>query len=249
MEYDRLSPGLFALILIAFLLSRCTPGLPMSTKAHEVSVKEITLTNADNVELAGTLFRAGSGDIGIVMAHSGVGGEDRTGLHPLAREVAEKGFTVVTFDFRGYGKTVASPALDRVDVDVRAAVDFLRDQGFVRVACFGVGLGGLACAKAAPESDLAGLVLISSPTGGIFTADIYPEDLSSPAYPKLIIVAEEDYALDRPFAEMAQTLYDYAVEPKEIKVFPGSYHSMELLRSEHQEALHALLLDFFEELR
>jgi esterase/lipase len=238
-------------------------GQQFLTETSQVIEKEVEFTNHDDVVLSGTLFSAEDGEIAVVLTHSGVPGEDQTGLHPFARVLAEGGFTSLTFDFQGFGKTGGRAAFTDVDKDAGAAIAFLRNQGFSRIICMGVGLGGIACAKSGRESDIAGMVLISSPTDVttsklvedpelrmvVSTLEVEPEDMASPGYPKLIIVAEEDFAAGRPFAEMAQTLYDISGEPKTIKVFSGSYHSMQLFRSEHWSDLHDLLMDFFEELR
>lgn len=97
------------------------------------------MTGEGAVKLAGSLYRVEGVDLGVIMAHSGVSGESRTGLDPLARQVAAQGATVLTFDFRGFGQTGGSPALDRVESDVLAAFQHLRDLGLGRIACLGVG--------------------------------------------------------------------------------------------------------------
>ena len=76
---------LFTLIQILFLLSGCSMRQPASVEPYQVTVEEIRLTTEENVELAGTLFRVENEDIAVVLTHSGVMGEDQTGLHPFAR--------------------------------------------------------------------------------------------------------------------------------------------------------------------
>lgn len=164
MKHNQLLLCLFSLILIVFLLSGCSLGQFGLKESLKVTVDEIGLTNDDNIDLAGTLFRAKNSDIAVVMAHSGAIGEDQNGLHPFARELTEKRFTTLTFDFQGIGQSGGATAFAMVDKDIHAAITFLRDQGFTDIVCMGVGLGGLACAKSGREPNLVGLVLISSPT-------------------------------------------------------------------------------------
>jgi hypothetical protein len=109
---------------------------------------------------------------------------------------------------------------------------------------------------------LIGLILISCPTEVktsklemepevrvvVDSLAVEPEDLASTKASKLIVVAEDDFAAGKPFAEMAQWLYDFSEEPKAMKVFPGAYHSMQLFRAEHWQELHELLMNFFETL-
>ena len=110
-------------------------------------------------------------------------GEDQSGLHPLARELAELGMTSLTFDFPGYGKTEGPPKYDKVDGDVRSAIAFLRSLGYSKIASLGVGLGGLGSAKNAEE--LVGLITISIPTSAMGTLIVTAEDFIIP-YPIII---------------------------------------------------------------
>jgi pimeloyl-ACP methyl ester carboxylesterase len=216
------------------------------TVANEPTVteEEITFTNQLGVELAGTLFHVEGSQVGAVLAHSGVPGQSQLGLHPLARDLTDLGITVLTFDFPGYGRTGGAPAYALVDRDVRTAISYLENLGFSQFAALGVGLGGLGCAKQGLVPGVVGMVLISCPVDVGPGLGINPDDLSV-AYPKLFISAELDFANGRPFAQYAQTFYDDAVKPKELKLFSGSYHSMELFESEHADELNSLLLDFF----
>jgi|GEM_PF-3938597 len=209
-----------------------------------VTEEEISFTNQAGVELAGTLFHVEGSDIGAVLAHSGVPGRSQLGLHPLARDLTVLGITVLTFDLPGYGQTGGTPAYTLVDRDVRTAISYLENLGFSQFAVLGVGLGGLGCAKQGLVPGVVGMVLISCPIDAGPGLSVNPDDFSG-AYPKLFISAELDFANGRPFAQYAQTFYDYAVEPKELRLFSGSYHSMELFESEHADELNDLLLAFF----
>jgi esterase/lipase len=218
------------------------------TVSNEVQIteEEINFRNQYGVDLGGRRIIKKGAEIAVVMAHSGVSGESQIGLHSTARDLAGLGFTVLTFDFPGYGRTGGSPSYGLVDRDVRAAISFLENQGFTQIVCLGVGLGGIACGKSGLVPSLVGLVLISCPTDVCCpTLSIQPSDLTR-SYPKLIIAAEDDFANGRPFAQYAQTIYDYSTDPKEIKIFTGPYHSMELFRLEHAEEMNDLLLEFFQ---
>jgi esterase/lipase len=216
---------LFGMLILLSLSWGCNLIKAVVSESYPVVEEEIEFTNDENIVLVGTLFDSGYDDL--------------------------------------IGKTGGETAFEKVDKDVKAAMTALRERGFVRIACIGVGLGGIACAKSGKEPNMAGLVLVSSPieitTGTLVeepelqmivnTLEIVPEDLKGLNYPILIIVAEDDKAAGRPFAEMAQTIYDFSSEPKEIKVFPGSYHSMELFRSEQGNEINNLIIDFIERIR
>jgi esterase/lipase len=242
------------------LLSGCGNSQTEIDESTPVIIKEVELINEDEIALAGRLFSSAGNDLAVVLAHSGVFGEDQEGLHPLAQGFAEEGITALTFDFQGFGKTGGETAFSDVNKDVQAAVSYLRRNGYQRIICLGVGIGGTACAKVSREVNLVGIVLVSAPieitTGKLIEEpelemvisklEITSEDLHDLGFPVLFVAAEEDRAAGRPFAEMARTMYALSTEPKEIVIFPGTDHSMELFRSEHGEELNKLLLEFFE---
>ena len=204
--------------------------------------KEVSIPNGPGKPLSGTLYRADNSKFAIVFAHSYVPGQDKTGFRSLALELAEMGITSLTFDFPGIGKTEGPPVYDKVDMDVRSAIAYLHDLGYSNIASMGVGLGGLGSATNARE--LVGLITISIPTSAMGTLFVTDEDLSV-SYPKLFIAAKEDFGNNRPFAQYALSLYELSVEPKELKIFSGAYHSMALFDSEHKNELHDLIIDFF----
>jgi hypothetical protein len=86
------------------------------------------------------------------------------------------------------------------------------------------------------------MALISTPTSLMPEYKIDPENFKSSSYPKLIVVAEEDFRLGCPFAKMAKTIFYFMSEPKQIKTFPGSHHSMKLLHSKYRQELVNLLI-------
>lgn len=252
--------GVLCLFLLVVVLVN---GNDILRQAGQIYEEEIEFTNEDNIVLVGRLFSPGNKDLAVVLAHSGVLGEDQEGLHPLARGLAERGISALTFDFQGIGKTGGEVAFTEVDRDVKGAVTLLREKGYSRIACMGVGIGGTACAKNAPDGSLVGMVLVSAPTD-ISTAEIIEEpelevvlhqleitaeDLARLGYPILIIAAENDMAAGRSFAEMARAMYGYAADPKEIVIFPGSYHSMDLFRSEYGEEIYKRVYEFFDRIQ
>ena len=212
---------------------------------HNYLVEKISFVNESGTKLSGTLFKVEKSKIAIVFAHSFVLDQDQSELFPLAKELAELGITSLTFDFPGYGKTGGPPKYNKVDDDVRSAIAYLRGLGYTKIASMGVGLGGLGSAKNA--QDLVGLITISIPTSAMGDLFVTEEDFAVP-YPKLFIAARDDFGNNRPFAEYAHTLHDLSVEPRDLLIFSGRYHSMALFESEHKEELHDLIIDFFKSL-
>ncbi|MYS06194.1 alpha/beta fold hydrolase [Streptomyces sp. SID6041] len=79
----------------------------------------------------------------VVLAHGFTGSVDRPAVRRAARVFAERGAAVVTFSFRGHGRSGGlSTVGDREVLDLAAAVRWARDLGHARVATVGFSMGG-----------------------------------------------------------------------------------------------------------
>ena len=73
-------------------------------------------------------------------------------------------FRVLVFDFPGYGQSVGNFSYSKVNLDVVAVIDFLKERGYQQIVCMGASLGGSACWEAAiVRPELSGLVVIAAP--------------------------------------------------------------------------------------
>ncbi len=236
----------------ATVTPRATPTpqpsiLPLPAATSRFSSETVRLVTEDNLVLSGTLFRS-EGDVAVVLAHM-AGSNDQQNWIPFAQDIAARGFTALTFDFRCYGESdcggteSGSILLSR---DVGAAIGLLRERGLQRIVCMGASMGGRACVNAAFEHELAGLVIVSG-TGSSDPDRQDLEDMASPDMPKLFVVSEGDQTVGRT-AEMTR-LYESAPEPKVLQTFPGSAHGTELFDSKHANAFRNALLGFLEGVR
>jgi dipeptidyl aminopeptidase/acylaminoacyl peptidase len=127
----------------------------------------VSFPAGDAATIHGTIY--GGGVRGIVLAHGGR--YDATGWAPQARRLAEAGFVVLAFDFRGTGRSPASGAgaLTTQDAgrhhDVLGAVRYLRSRGATTVAVIGASMGGDYAAEAAERELLSFLSESGSPCG------------------------------------------------------------------------------------
>jgi dienelactone hydrolase len=249
------------LLLSVCLLSGCKALQPASaliptslsgiTNTHQVTAEEISFTTEDEVKLAGTLYLLRESNIAVVLAHQGTTGADQRTWQPFAKLIAEKGFTALTFDFRGRGQSEGFLRVERLDKDIRAAIEFLHNQGFKRIVCIGASMGGSACLKTALDTDLTGLVIIASPMNLGHYRDVGPEDFPKLTMPKLYVCAENDTADGHPtgLANPITSMYKISPEPKGIRLFPGTAHGTELFDTEYGNEFRELLVDFLEGLR
>jgi len=145
---------LAALLLFAFALAG-TPAaqaVPPST----VLAAEITIPMSDGAKIATTLYepRAGAPPYPAILMLHGLGGK-RQDVADLATGLAERGYAVLTPDFRGHGQSEGLVSIDgpREIADVKELVTWLKARPDVngQVGGWGLSLGGGAILRALVE--------------------------------------------------------------------------------------------------
>jgi uncharacterized protein len=125
--------------------------------------RDVQLTTNDGLQLGAWYIPAGrpAGAFTVLVANGNAG--DRSLRAPLARELANQGFGVLLFDYRGYGANPGSPSEEGLSRDVRAARQFLLEEGVPgnHLLYYGESLGAAVVAELATEHPPAGLVLRS----------------------------------------------------------------------------------------
>lgn len=206
----------------------------------DASVVEVRFSSTDGGVVFGNL--RGTGGHGIVLAHGGR--FTKESWEDQATYLANAGYLVLAFDFRGRGRSrgpeAAGPGSEHHDV--LGAVRYLRSrQGVETVTVIGASFGGWAAARAVVEADpheIDRLVLLAhSP---IET----PESLTGC---KLFVVAEDDVrggGVRR--LEGIRDQFARSPPPKELEVFPGSDHAQYLFQTDQAEAVMRRILTFLE---
>ena len=181
----------------------------------------------------------GEGEHAVVLAHGGRFNKESWTTE--ARELAEAGFRVVAFDFRGRGQSRGGPgatsADDGVHFDVLAAVQYARATGAGTVSVVGASFGGWAAGTAAVAApgEVDRIVLLAT------TVD-EPERLTGR---KLFILARDDVrggGILRLPEIRAQ--FERAEDPKELVVLEGSAHAQFIFETDQGERLMREILEF-----
>ena len=191
----------------------------------------------DGVPLVGVL--RGSGGRGVVLAHQL--DDDLCAWMPYARRLARLGYRVLAFSFRGYAPSGGAVAVPAYDADVAAAVAVLRRRGATRTAAVGASMGGTAALAAAPDirPRLAAVASLSGPAAlDELDARVAVRTL---AIPILFLVGRDDseFALDA-----RRLVRAAASNEKELRVFPGAAHGIDLLTGADGRAARAVLERF-----
>lgn len=125
--------------------------------------RDATLNTSDGLSLGAWLIPPAGPDrrLAVLVANGNAG--DRSMRAPLASALSARGFTVLLFDYRGYGANPGSPSESGLALDVRGAYRYLTDSGFPpeRIIFYGESLGAAVVTELATEHRPAGLVLRS----------------------------------------------------------------------------------------
>jgi pimeloyl-ACP methyl ester carboxylesterase len=188
-----------------------------------VAVEFVKLTTEDDRVLSGRLF--GEGNIGVVLAHAW--GTDQNSWGALPKILGNRGFTVLTFDFRGHGWSQGPKDIPRLTTDAAAAVRFLENRTD-KVLVVGAGAGATAALRAARTAEISGIAALSADDNfrGL-TPGSGPQRLRGS---KLFMAA----AGDDQAADVARALYSQAGEPKEIEIVNGGRSGSDLLRGDKE---------------
>ena len=207
--------------------------------ASAAAPERVTFRTQDGGILVGDVY--GKGSRGLVLAHGGRFNKESWAKQ--AETFAAAGFRVLAFDFRGYGKSrgpgQGSPMDAPLDLDVLAAVRYLRESGAKSISIVGGSMGGAAGANGAARAGagaVEAIVLLGSDGGRS------PEKIPGR---KLVIATKDD-------ADGSGTLrlpkirasYEKMTEPKEILVLEGSAHAQYLFETPEGARVVRAILEF-----
>lgn len=241
--------------IAALLFAACgdpvtsTPS-PEVVETAEAEARKVTFTapysttpqpddeEQEAIRLDGHVF--GDGEVGVILSH--MRPADQTEWYEFAQELADTGrFTVLTFDFRGYEESTGEKQFDRIDTDLGAAYDFMREElGIAKIFLVGASMGGTASLVVAAREPVAGVVSISSP-------DQFPplsakETVDEIAAPKLFISSEDDV----PAMRAQEEFWELARPPKSQHIYQGDAHGTAIFEAEHGADVRHRIIDFLE---
>ncbi len=230
----------------------CENGTTASTSLAPSGGKgsrAVTFTTEDGVTLEGHL--SGSGTAGVVLAH--MYPADQTSWFTTAERLAQAGYLVLTFDFRGYGESEGGKDIDQLDKDISAAVGAIESAGATEAVLVGASMGGTACLIAAANNNLRRAVSSQFPAPGIRITGVVT--LSAPVefrglsaedavpglqIPLRFIAAEDDTA-------GAGQLQELSAGKGDLHIVPGDDHGTELLEGDAADQVWDLLAGFLDE--
>lgn len=251
-------PALVVLLVVAVLLAVVWLGqrrliyLPYPSRVPPVAevlpgARAVELATSDGLVLGGWLVppRAGDRDLTVLVAPGNAG--NRSLRVPLAIALADEGFAVLLFDYRGYGGNPGKPTEAGLARDVRAAQRYLVEVAGVpedRIIYFGESLGAAVVTELAVEVPPAGLVLRSPFTELAAVGAVhYPflpvramlwdryrlaERIATLPVPAAVVYGDADSVVP---PGQSRRVADLATSPVQITVVAGADHNDPALSS------------------
>ncbi|HLJ79958.1 MAG TPA: alpha/beta fold hydrolase [Ktedonobacterales bacterium] len=235
MRIARGSAAAIALVLVLAGLAACgesstasAPPTPIPTRTpfptpsptFTLPSHAVTFTTSDHVQLAGTLY--GQGKTFVIFSNQT--DTIASSWTAIAQQFAARGYAALCYDYRGRGNSQGTRSLGpSLMTDLRAAVAFAQRQGAQRIMLVGASIGGAVTANVAASTSVAAVAIISAPSD-FPQVEVSDATMASISAPKLLMDSQSDV-----YAQAVQAMYDAAHPPKDLQMYPGADHGLDLL--------------------
>src|SRR5947209_3267535 len=208
------------------------------------NAEEVWFKTADGIKLYGWLFHSKTQPAAATVIYFHGNGGNLSYCDWIGDALAARGFDVLLFDYRGYGRSEGEPTDERgVYADADAAYDFVvRERGVTpdRVALYGQSLGTTAAVDVAGGKTCGALVVESGlSSAGDMAGAIMPwlprfvrgwtknkfdsvAKLPRVRCPVLVVHGARDEIIP---VEQGRKLFDAAPEPKQLRIIEGAGHN------------------------
>ena len=187
---------------------------------------EVTFTTEDGINIGGNIF--GTGSKWVILSH--MYPTDQTSWFDFARELAGKGYIVLTYDFRGYGKSGGDQDIPNIYKDLEAALNFVKQYDAEKIFLIGASMGGTASLIVASKEEVDGVVSFSSAMEFMgLSAEGTVQDIESP---KLFMASQGDGGA----ADAANKFYEDSTTSKYMVILNGNSHGTFVFEEEPEDA-------------
>ena len=206
--------------------------------------EEVWFRNAEGLKLYGWFFHSTTQPATATVVYAHGNGGNVSYCDWVGESLAARGFDVLLFDYRGYGRSEGETAGEGgLYADADAAYDFVTKERGVparRVVLYGQSLGTAAVADVAARHECGALVLESGlSSAGDMAAAVMPwlprfvrgltknkldtvSKLPRVGCPVFVVHGDRDGVIP---ASQGQRLFDAAPEPKRLLIIKGAGHN------------------------
>lgn len=206
--------------------------------------EEVWFRNAEGQRLYGWFFRSAARPAHGTVVYAHGNGGNLSYCDWVGEELAARGFDVLLFDYRGYGRSEGEPAGEGgLYADAEAAYDFLTKERGVpagQIVLYGQSLGTAAVADVAARRECGALVLESGLSSAAdMAAVVMPwlprfvrgltrnkldtvSKLPRVRCPLLVVHGDRDEIIP---VSQGRRLFDAAREPKRLLIIEGAGHN------------------------
>lgn len=213
------------------------PGGDWDVRSLEIEPEEVRFEASDGTQLHGWLFRSPREEAPLIVFFHGNGGNITHRTAP-ATALANGGFDVFLFDYRGYGYSEGRPTERGLYLDSLAAWDIMRSRHEGPMIAYGESLGGPYAAYVASKRDACAVIADSTflSLGSVARAVYRPipihwllrpgletaRHLNAAGAPVLVMHSSSDEVI--PF-RLGRELFDQLEVPKEFHEVDDAMHS------------------------
>lgn len=212
------------IVLLVLLIMFSANNMVLAQDKFEL----VNFDTEDDGKIEAAYFIAKKNKI-VIFAHGAI--FNKESWYFLAEEFQEKGVSVLSIDFGGYGNSVTGHTKKKL-YDVLGAIAYAKEQGFKEINVVGASMGGAAVLSALSykQTPISKVVLLA-PAGG--------NPIESNTIDKFLIVSKKEGLYQR-----VKKIYAESKEPKRMKEFPGNAHAQHMFKTIHAEELKTLIMDF-----
>ena len=209
-----------------------TPAITPTSTPPNVKSTLVHFTTQDQVQLTGW-FSGNDRTTAIICSHEYRGTKDD--WSNSAPWLAARGFMVLAYDFRGWGDSQGQYDPSKEDRDVLAAIAFVHSHGAKKVILLGASMGADISLIVAAETKVAGVITLSPE----YLFGLSNDQIRVITVPKLFINSVDDS-----YADDTRQMFQNAEPPKELHLYPGSAHGVEIFNTENGQDLIERIIAF-----
>lgn len=165
----------YCLITVVIYIMSNYSIFPVPRSTYVDSEKIIKLTTADGTQISAIYLPNPTAKYTIIYSHGNA--EDLWGIYPILQELHGMGFSVLCYDYHGYGTSQGKPSEQATYQDITAAYEYLLSKQKIepqQIILYGRSLGSGPTIELAANKSVAAVILESAFVSAYRVVTYYP---------------------------------------------------------------------------